>query len=56
MSDVARDGRGIRLEHQADGRSAVVAIAEANGGVATLVEERRSLEEVFRDLISVPAA
>ena len=55
VSDVARDGRGIRLEHTADGRANVVAIAEAHGGLATLVEERRSLEEVFRDLIA-PAA
>jgi ABC-2 type transport system ATP-binding protein len=35
-----------------DLRPALVAAAEANGGLRELIEERRSLEEVFRDLIA----
>ncbi len=35
-----------------DLRPALVAAAEAKGGLRELVEERRSLEEVFRDLIA----
>jgi ABC-2 type transport system ATP-binding protein len=39
-------------------RGELVALAEAHGGLRELVEERRSLEEVFRDLVggNPPAA
>jgi ABC-2 type transport system ATP-binding protein len=42
----------VRIEAPPDRRGDVVALAESSGGLRELVEERRSLEEVFRDLIA----
>jgi ABC-2 type transport system ATP-binding protein len=42
----------VRIEAPPDRRGDVVALAEASGGLRELIEERRSLEEVFRDLIA----
>ncbi len=44
------------LEAPPERRGEVVALAEAHGGLRELAEERISLEEVFRDLISGNAA
>jgi ABC-2 type transport system ATP-binding protein len=51
ITTVEREGRGLLLDHDAESRGSVVRIAEAHGGVATLTEERLSLEEVFRELV-----
>jgi ABC-2 type transport system ATP-binding protein len=42
---------GCRFEAPAGRRAELVALAQQHGGLCELVEERRSLEEVFRDLI-----
>ena len=53
---------GVTLETPPDARGALVALAEAHGGLRELAEERLSLEAVFRDLTgqqlapSAPAA
>ena len=44
-------GDTLVCEAAAERRGEVVALAEANGGLRELTEERRSLEEVFRDLV-----
>ncbi|HEX3133676.1 MAG TPA: ABC transporter ATP-binding protein, partial [Planctomycetota bacterium] len=41
----------LALDADADHRGELVALAEQHGGLRELVEERRSLEDVFRDLI-----
>ena len=52
------------LEHQddtviidapADHRDLLVSLVQTHGGLRELIEERRSLEAVFRDLIATPA-
>ena len=56
-SQVVVDGDAVSLESQADARASLVALAEAHGGLRELVEERLSLEAVFRDLTgqTIPA-
>ena len=61
-SDVLVVDDGVTLETPPDARRALVALAEAHGGLRELAEERLSLEAVFRDLTgqqlapSAPAA
>ncbi|MHC5068485.1 MAG: ABC transporter ATP-binding protein [Planctomycetota bacterium] len=51
------DGDAVVIEAAEERRGELVALVEANGGVRELVEERRSLEDVFRDLVAArPAA
>ena len=45
-------GDTLVCEAASERRGEVVALAEANGGLRELSEEHRSLEEVFRDLVS----
>ncbi len=52
----ALDGDSVVVEAAPERRSALIAAAESSGGLRELVEERRSLEDVFRDLTSAPAA
>lgn len=54
--DAAVHGDAVVLESDAAHRAELVALAEAHGGLRELVEERLSLEEVFRDLVQTPAA
>lgn len=49
-------GETVALETDTGHRADLVALAEAHGGLRELVEERLSLEEVFRDLVQAPAA
>ena len=49
---VATQADGVVLDAPAERRGELVALAEAMGGLRELSEERRSLEEVFRDLIA----
>jgi ABC-2 type transport system ATP-binding protein len=49
---VATQADGVVLDAPAERRGELVALAEAKGGLRELSEERRSLEEVFRDLIA----
>jgi ABC-2 type transport system ATP-binding protein len=49
---VAIQADGVVLDAPAERRGELVALAEATGGLRELSEERRSLEEVFRDLIA----
>jgi ABC-2 type transport system ATP-binding protein len=51
---VALAGEGVVAEAGDEHRAELVALAEAHGGLRELVEERLSLEEVFRDLIAGP--
>ena len=53
---VQRDGDAVLIDAPQDRRSDLVTLIEAHGGIRELTEERRSLEEVFRDLIAQPAA
>jgi ABC-2 type transport system ATP-binding protein len=53
-SGVALAGEGVVAEAGAERRATLVALAETHGGLRELVEERLSLEEVFRDLIASP--
>ncbi len=56
-SDVRRDDDGVTLAAPAEARDQLVRLVEAHGGLRELVEERLSLESVFRDLTGVkPAA
>ncbi len=56
-SDVRSDDDGITLAAPAEARDQLVRLVEAHGGLRELVEERLSLESVFRDLTGVkPAA
>jgi ABC-2 type transport system ATP-binding protein len=50
------DGDTVTVDAPPDRRRDLVALVEAQGGLRELIEERRSLEEVFRDLIAEPAA
>jgi ABC-2 type transport system ATP-binding protein len=49
---VEEQGDGVLLDAPEQRRGELVALIEAHGGVRELSEERRSLEEVFRDLIA----
>jgi len=53
---VVVDDAGLTVEIAEARRGDLVALAEAYGGVRELVEERRSLEDVFRELIAAPLA
>mgnify|MGYP000264613652 CR=1 FL=1 len=56
-SDVRTDDDGVTLAAPAEARDQLVRLVEAHGGLRELVEERLSLESVFRDLTGVkPAA
>jgi hypothetical protein len=46
----------VSVEAADDRRAQLAQLAEANGGLRELVEERLSLEEVFRDLIAAGEA
>ena len=48
--DVHRDDDAVSLAAPLDARERLVQLAEAHGGLRELVEERLSLEAVFRDL------
>jgi hypothetical protein len=48
---VSAHGDGLLIDADANHRGELVTIAERFGGLRELVEERRSLEDVFRDLI-----
>jgi ABC-2 type transport system ATP-binding protein len=52
MQVLDADGDTLVLEAPPERRGELVALVEAHGGVRELIEERRSLEEVFRDLIA----
>ncbi len=52
---VSGEGDGALIDAAPERRGELVALVEAHGGVRELVEERRSLEEVFRDLIATGA-
>ena len=49
---VEAQGDGVLLDAPEERRGELVALIEAHGGLRELSEERRSLEEVFRDLIA----
>ncbi len=49
---VESQGDGVLLDAPEERRGELVALIEAHGGLRELSEERRSLEEVFRDLIA----
>jgi ABC-2 type transport system ATP-binding protein len=49
------EGDALALDAPTERRAEVVALAERHGGLRELVEERTSLEDVFRDLVA-PAA
>ena len=53
---VQRDGDALLIDAPQNRRGDLVTLVEAQGGIRELTEERRSLEEVFRDLIAQPAA
>lgn len=53
-TQVTRDEAWLVVELAPASRGELVAWASANGGLAELVEERRSLEAVFQDLITEP--
>ncbi|HYE08013.1 MAG TPA: ABC transporter ATP-binding protein, partial [Planctomycetota bacterium] len=53
--DARVDGDDAVLDAPGERRGELVALAEAHGGLRELIEERRSLEEVFRDLVAAPA-
>jgi ABC-2 type transport system ATP-binding protein len=48
---IAGDGDTLAIDAASDHRSELVQLAEQHGGLRELIEERRSLEDVFRDLI-----
>jgi ABC-2 type transport system ATP-binding protein len=48
---LAVDGDTVRCQAPAAQRDALIALAQAHGGLRELVEERRSLEEVFTDIV-----
>jgi ABC-2 type transport system ATP-binding protein len=48
---VAHHGDSVTIEAEAERRSDLVTLAQQHGGLRELIEERRSLEDVFRDLI-----
>jgi len=56
ITDAGSDDEALVIDCPRERRGELVAIAESNGGVRELVEVRRSLEEVFRDLTSGAAA
>ena len=49
---VSAEGDSAMLDAPPERRAELVALAEAHGGVREVSEERRSLEDVFRDLIA----
>ena len=53
---VSSEGDALVVDADPERRGQLVALAEAHGGLRELTEERRSLEEVFRDLIASGAA
>ena len=53
---VQRDGDALLIDAPQNRRGDLVTLVEAQGGIREITEERRSLEEVFRDLIAQPAA
>jgi len=53
---VGVDADVLTVDAPPDRRAELVLLVEAHGGLRELVEERRALEEVFRDLIATPAA
>jgi ABC-2 type transport system ATP-binding protein len=53
---VAAEGDAVVVDAEPERRAELVALGEARGGLRELTEERRSLEEVFRDLIASGAA
>jgi ABC-2 type transport system ATP-binding protein len=53
---VHTDADAVTIDAPQDRRGELVKLVESHGGLRELVEERRSLEEVFRDLIAEPAA
>ena len=55
-SVVAAEGDAVVVDAEPERRAQLVALGEAHGGLRELIEERRSLEEVFRDLIASGAA
>ncbi len=55
-SVVATEADSVVVDAEPERRAELVALGEANGGLRELIEERRSLEEVFRDLIASGAA
>lgn len=48
---IAGEGDTIAIDAASDHRGELVLLAEHHGGLRELIEERRSLEDVFRDLI-----
>ncbi len=52
---VRREGAELVIDADPARRGEIVALAEAHGGLRELAEERRSLEEVFRDLVAAAA-
>lgn len=55
--DAKSDADALTIDAPADRRGELVQLIESHGGLRELVEERRSLEEVFRDLTNAaPAA
>ena len=56
QAPVEAHGDALTTACPAERRAELVALAEAHGGVRELVEERLSLEEVFRELTSAAAA
>ncbi len=54
-SNVRAEGTSLIIDAPPDRRAELVTLLEQHGGLRELVEERRSLEEVFRDLIAEPA-
>ena len=57
VHDIGISDDAIVFDAEEGRRSEIIALAEQHGGLRELVEQRRSLEEVFRDLIAdKPAA
>ena len=54
VTRVEMDSEGLIVEVADGHRDDVIQLAREHGGLRELVEERRSLEEVFRDLIAEP--
>ncbi len=53
---IESDADSVTIDAEPEQRGTLVALAEQHGGIRELSEERRTLEEVFRDLTSTPAA
>ncbi len=50
------DGAQYTIEAPEEKRSALIDLAQANGGLRECTEERRSLEDVFRDLLAADSS